>query len=166
MDVFGLFWFFMWRSVPWGLGLGACMGAAYGLIVGAPFIPLGILIGPLLGALYGALAGLPLGIVEGAALCGVTLLLHRYGVTGNVDQYRRIAGRACAAACMLAVALFWGVIFWRADDPAASVRVALTRDLPEGLIIVAGPLLLATGAAWWAGRKVAAQYINEFEENS
>jgi len=54
-----------------------------------------------------------------------------------------------------------GVTFWRDGDSAASVRVAFTRDLLEALILVAGPLLLATVATWLAARRVAGQYARE-----
>ena len=67
---------------------------------------------------------------------------------------------ACVAACVLAVAAFWGVVFWRPGD-SSSVRVAFTRDLLEALILVTGPLLLATGATWFAARRVAGQYASE-----
>ncbi len=94
-------------------------------------------------------------------LGAVTVLVHRRGAPGDFMWYRRTAELACVVACMLAVALFWGVTFWRDGDSAASVRVAFTRDLLEALILVAGPLLLATVATWLAARRVAGQYARE-----
>ena len=158
------FWFVFWRMALWGLGLGLGLGAAYGTLVGIPFYPLILFFGPLLGAMYGTMAGLPLGLLAGVVLGAVTVLHHRGGAPRHSDRYRRAAQLACVASCVLAVALFWGVLFWRAGDPAAGVRVALTRDLPETLILVAGPLLIATGATWWAARRVAGQYMDEFGE--
>jgi hypothetical protein len=114
-----------------------------------------------LGAWYGTIAGLPLGVLEGLVLGVVTVLVHRGGAPGDFMWYRRAAQLACVVACILAVASFWGVVFWRGPDPAASVRLAFTRDLLEDLIFVVGPLLVATGATWVAARRVAGQYGSE-----
>ena len=54
MDTFRHFWFFEPRMALWEPGLGAGLGAIYGLILGAAVPPLGLLFG---GA-YGAIAGL------------------------------------------------------------------------------------------------------------
>ncbi|MDQ3251028.1 MAG: hypothetical protein M3P86_01825 [Actinomycetota bacterium] len=165
MSTPGMLWFIVWRSVLLGLGLGAGLGAAYGLAMGTIFyllVPLGILIGPLLGALYGGLAGLLLGIVEGATLWGVALLLRRYGVPGN--RYRRIAGGACAAACLTALALFFEITARKSGTSFVSQPSAYLEDMGSMLIMIVGPSLVATGAAWWAGRRVAEQYTREFGE--
>ena len=108
------------------------MGAAYGFSLGIPFVPLGMLIGSFVGTLYGAIAGLPFGILGGAVLFVVALVLGRRDLLGDVGRHRRTAGWACAAARVLAFASFWGVTIRRADD-SFSARVALTRDLPEVL---------------------------------
>ena len=39
-----------------------------------------------------------------------------------------------------------------------------TDDVVFLLIVIVGPSLVATGAAWWAGRRVAEQYTREFGE--
>jgi hypothetical protein len=136
------------------------LGTTYGLLVGGLMFPYGIGL-MISGPIFGTMAGLGLGVLEGLVLGVVAVLVHRGGTPGDFMWYRRTAELACVVACILAVALFWGVTFWRADDPAASVRVAFTRDLPEALILVVGPLLLATGATWVAARKVAGQYVRE-----
>jgi len=118
------------------------------------------------GPIFGAIAGLGLGMLEGLVLGVVAVLVHRGGAPGDFMWYRRTAEVACVAACILAVALFWGVTFWRDDDPAASVRLAFSRALPEALILVAGPLLVATGATWFAARRVAGQYAREIAAGS
>ena len=90
----------------------------------------------------------------------VTVLVHHIGIPGDSVWYRRAAELVCVVACILAVVLFWAVIVWRAGD-SASVRVALTRDQLEPLLLVAGPSLLAVGASWWVARKEASQYASE-----
>ena len=147
----GSLWFVFWRMTLWGLGLG--LGAAYGTLVGIPF-------GPPLGAMLGAMAGLPLGPLEGLVLGVVTVLRHRGVAPEDSLWYRRAAQLACVVACILAVVSFWGITLWRVGG-WASVRVAFTRDLLEALILVAGPLILATGATWWAARRVAGQYARQ-----
>lgn len=164
MSAIESFWFVFWRMALWSLGLGLGLGAAYGSLVGIPSFPLisiYSLLGPPLGAWYGTIAGLPLGVLEGLVLGVVTVLVHRGGAPGDFMWYRRAAQLACVVACILAVASFWGVVFWRGPDPAASVRLAFTRDLLEDLIFVVGPLLVATGATWVAARRVAGQYGSE-----
>jgi hypothetical protein len=153
-------WFVVWRMALWGLGLGVGLGAAYGTLVGIPFVPFGLVFGPVLGAMYGTMAGLPLGLLEGVVLGALTVLQHRGGALGNSLRYRRAAQLACVVACMLAVVSFWGITFWRERD-SASVRVAFTRDLLEALILVVGPLVVATGATWFAARRVADTYARE-----
>ena len=148
----------------WGLGLGLGLGAAYGTLVGIPFGIFGIF-GPPLGAMYGAIAGLPLGLLEGVVLGALTVLMHRGGAPDNSLRYRRRAQLACVVACILAVVSFWGITFWRERD-SASVRLAFTRDWLEALILVVGPLLVATGATWFASRRVAVRYARETSASS
>jgi hypothetical protein len=115
--------------------------------------------------MYGAMAGFPLGLLEGVVLGTVTVLRHRRGAPADFMWYRRSAQLACVVACILAVASFWGIVFWRERD-STSVRVAFTRDLLEALILVVGPLLVATGASWWAARRVAGRYARELGAGS
>jgi hypothetical protein len=162
MSIPGTFWFVFWRMALWGLGLGLGFGAAYGTLVGIPFYPFTIF-GPPLGAMYGSIAGLPLGLLEGVVLGAVTVLLHRGGATRDPSRYWRAAELVCVASCAPAVTLFWGISFWRIDGPT-SARAVIVRDLLETFILVAGPLLIATGASWWAARRVAVRYMDELHE--
>ena len=151
------FWFIFWRMAFWGLGLGLGLGTAYGTLVGMPFYPFGLIFGPLLGAMCGTISGLPLGLLEGTVLGVLTLLQHRRGVLDNFLRYRRASELACVMVCILAVTTFL------ADGNSFSVRKAFTnftRDPLESLVFVVVPLLVATGASWWAGRRVAGQYID------
>ena len=181
-----LLWFFLWRMTLVGLALGAGLGAAYGLVVvpsvflltavlgseglatdaqvvgGAYFV---MIFSTPFGAVLGALAGLPLGILEGAVLGAVAVWHHCEVAPGDPLRYRRAAQLACVAACVLAVASFWGVLFWQYRD-SASVRVVFTRDLTEALILVVGPLLTATTASWLAARRVVGRYAREIAARS
>lgn len=161
MSTPAMLWFILRRSVFLGLKLGAGLGTAYGLTLGMAVgvvLPPLILIGSFQGVLFGALAGLPLGIVQGVTLCGVTLLLHPRSVSSGVDRYRKIAGRVCAAICVTALTLFFGLTVWNSGVSLMEVPSDwLEDDLPFLMIIVIGPSLVAAGAAWWAGRKVAGQ---------
>jgi hypothetical protein len=131
--------------------------------MGTIFFPLGLLV-TFLGVLYGALASLLLGIMEGATLCSVTLLLRRYVVPGDGDQYRQISGRACAAACLTALALFFEITARQSDTSFVSEPPSYIEDMGSLLIMIVGPSLVAAGAAWWAGRRAAEHYTREFGE--
>ncbi len=155
------FWFAFWRMALRVFVLLTVLGTAYNLLVGGLTFPYGIGL-MTSGPIFGAIAGLGLGVLEGLVLGVVAVLVHCGGAPGDFMWYRRKA----QLACILAVASFWGVTFWRGPDPAASVRLAPTRDLPEALIVVAGPLLLATGATWVAARKVVGQYAREIAAGS
>jgi len=136
------------------------LGTTYGVVVGGLTFPYGIGL-MMMFPIFGAIAGLGLGVLEGLVLGVVGVLVDRGGAPGELMWYRRAAELACVVACILTVVLFWAVMFWTGPDPAASVRLALTRDLPEALIVVVGPLLLASGATWVAARKVVGQYARE-----
>ena len=64
------FWFAFWRMALWGLGLGLGLGAAYGTLVGIPFVAAVGILGPPLGAMWGAMYGAMFGAVHGGALLG------------------------------------------------------------------------------------------------
>src|SRR5918997_6235646 len=145
------FWFVFWRMTLWGLGLGLGLGTVYGTLVGMPFYPFGLLFGALMGAMFGTISGLPLGLLEGVVLGMLTLLQHRRGVLDNSLRYRRASELACVMVSILAVMTFL------VNGNSFSVRTAftnLTRDPLESLVFVVVPLLVATGASWWAGARV------------
>ena len=149
----------------WGLDLGLGLGAAYGTLVGIPFGIFGILFGPPLGAMCGAITGLPLGLLEGTVLGAVTVLRHRRDTPGDDQRYGRKAGLACAAVCIVALALFLELMA-RTGGTSFVGGPAFTRDLPEVLIVFVGPSLVATGASWWAARRVAVRYARETSARS
>ncbi len=139
----------------------AVLGEVYSWVVGAfapPFAWIGFAI---MFPIFGAIAGLGLGVLEGVLLWVVTMLAHHMGISANSVWYRRAAELACVVAGILAVVLFWAVMFWRGPDPAASVRLALTRDRLEAVLLVVGPSHVAAGASWWAARNVASRYARE-----
>ena len=161
MNIVKLLWFLLWRMALRMVVLLAALGEVYSWVAGAFAPPLAWIGLAIMFPIIGAVGGLGLGVLEGVVLWVVTVLVHRRGIPGDSVWYRRAAELACVVACILVVALFWGVTFWRGPAPAASVRLAFTKDLPEALILVVGPSLLATGASWWAARKVASQYARE-----
>jgi hypothetical protein len=138
------------------------LGTTYGFLVGGlmGLCGIGLMIS---GPIYGAIAGLSLGVIEGLVLGVLAVVVHRGGAPGDFMRYRWTAQMACAVACILAVATFWGVVFW---GDTAGVRLAFTRDLPLTLILVVGPLLVATGATWVAARKVVSRYAREVAAGS
>jgi hypothetical protein len=137
------------------------LGTTYGFLVGGlmGLYGIGLMIS---GPIYGAIAGLCLGVIEGLVLGVVAVVVHRGGASADFMWYRWTAQLACVVACILAVATFWGVVFW---GDTAGVRLAFTRDLPLTLILV-GPLVVATGATWVAARKVVGRYAREVAAGS
>lgn len=180
-DTLKLLWFFLWRTGLLGLVLVGLLAAAYAMsslmlaMVVNTFTqdepgytnPVAALIwvigtglafgtwGALVGALLGALGGLSLGLVT----------RFRYRAPTDLRGYRRMAGMVCAAISIAALSATWAA---QGFDPATFV---LWRpfDLPEGdettaLTATVTMALMITGAMWWAGRKVAAWYLNRPRE--
>lgn len=180
-DTLELLWFFLWRTVLLGLALVGLLAAAYAMssltltMVVNTFTqdepgytnPVAALIwvigtGLVFGA-WGALVGAVLGVLGGLSLGLVTRL--RYRAPTDVQEYRRMAGRVCAAITFAALLATWAA---KGFDPATFV---LWRpfDLPEGdkttaLTVTVTMALVITGAMWWAGRKVAAWYLSHSRE--
>jgi len=155
-----MFWFFLWRMTLWGLGLGSGLGTTYGLLVGGLTFPYGIgfmLVGPLFGAV---------GRLVLEALCGTVLLIFTLAYRlRDGSRYRSVAGLVCAAATALAVVSCWQIAL-QLDSGTASLASELMWEeyLAETVVLVIVPALIAAGAAWWAGRRVAEQYTREFNE--
>jgi hypothetical protein len=162
MSITETFWFGFWRMAFWGLGLG--LGTVYGTLVGIPFYPFGVIFGPLLGAMYGALAGLALGVLESVILLAVTLLFRWRGTSKGIGRYRRTAGWACGAVCVLASASFFELTARRSGTSFVSGPAYDSDDVVFLSILIVGPSLVAAGASWWAGRRVAEKYIDECRE--
>jgi hypothetical protein len=100
------FWFVFWRMSLWGLGLLAAVGAVYGFLVGGLTFPYGAGL-MFSGPIFGTASGLCVGPLEGLVLWGVTMLHHRGGTLRDSERYRLAAGLACAAACIVALALIF-----------------------------------------------------------
>jgi hypothetical protein len=158
-----MFWFVFWRMALWGLGLGSGLGAAYGTLVGLLFGPYSIF-GPPLGAMYGSIAGLPLGLLEGAVLGKVTMLRYRRDAIGDPLRYRRAAKLGCVVACVVTLASFFELAARRSGTSFVSGPAYDSEDVVFLFILIIGPSLVAAVAFWWAARRVAEQYINEFGE--
>jgi hypothetical protein len=160
MSTPGMFWFFLWRMMLWGLGLGSGLGTTYGLLVGGLTFPYGVgfmLVGPL----FGAVGGFVLGV-----LCGAVLLIFTLAYRlRDTSRYCAVAGMACAAATALAVASCWEISMQLSSGTASFASHLMWEEyLAETVILVIVPALIAAGAAWWAGRRVAEQYTREFGE--
>lgn len=90
------------------------------------------------------------------------MLHHRGGAPVDHQRYRRKAGLACAAVCVVALALFFELTARMSGTSFVGGPAYDSGDEAfVSMIIVAGPSLLATGALWWAARKVAGQYARE-----
>jgi hypothetical protein len=150
-----MFWFFLWRMTLWGLGLGSGLGTTYGLLVGGLTFPYGIGL-MLVGPLFGAVGRLVLG--------AVTVLWHRGGAAGDPLRYRRAAELACAAVCIVALALFFELTARMSGTSFVAGPAYDSEDVVSVLIVVVAPSFLATGASWWAGRRVAGKYTSGFGE--
>ncbi len=115
----------------------------------------------LVGPLFGAVGGLVLGI-----LCGAVLLIFTLAYRPrDASRYRAVAGLVCAAATALAVVSYWEITLQISSGTASLASdLMLEEYLVETVILLIVPALIAAGAAWWAGRKVAEQYTREFGE--
>jgi hypothetical protein len=154
------FWFVFWRMTLWGLCLLAAVGTVYGLLVGGLTFPYGIAF-VLTGPIFGTAAGLCIGPLEGAVLWGVTMLHRRGGFLRDSDRYRRAAGVACAAACIVALAVIFELIARKSGTSFVSGHAYDSGEVTFLLMVIVAPSLSAAWAAWWAARRVADQYARE-----
>jgi hypothetical protein len=153
-------WFVIWRMSLWGLCLLAAVGTVYGLFVGGLTFPYGIGF-VLTGPIFGTALGLCIGPLEGAVLWGVTMLHRRGGYLRDSDRYRRAAGVACAAVCIVALAVIFEVIARKSGTSFVSGPAYDSDDVTFLLMVIVAPSLSAAWASWWAARKVASQYARE-----
>lgn len=198
-----LLWFFVWRMVRWGLGLGALLGAAYGAaamillalvtvavdtyLLSSPIaeallrlILFSAFLGAVFGGLLGAFTGLGLGILDGLVLFALTRVFFQ-PVPIDAGHYRRLAGWACAYVGALALLpkwtpddFFFGIVpwgtiaklsAWEADNNFFSTNNSV--DLWTTVIaLVVGPVVVAAWGMRFSGRRVADQYVREFEESA
>lgn len=155
-----MFCFYLWRMTLWGLGLGSGLGTTHGLLLGGLTLPFGIgflVVWPLFGTVGGRVLGV---------LCGTVLWIFTLAYRPrDASRYRAAAGPVCAAATALAVVSCWEISM-RPSSGTASLASHLMWEeyLAETVILVTVPALVATGAAWWAGRRVAEQYTRKFGE--
>ncbi len=178
--------FFVWRMVLLGSALGAVSGLVYGttLMLGSLIVPCAMdlatcfdgtvnpvggtlyftVFGAVFGLLFGALAGSALGLVDGLLLGVLTRLFYHPPSDGA--RYRKVAGTICAATGLLLLFAAWA----RAGfDPATFIVPVFTpsffpRAWLDLVFITFTPMLAATLAMWWAGRKVGGSYADGFRE--
>ncbi len=165
MNTIETFWFLVWRMTLWGLELGLGLGAVHGSLVGAFAFPYGIGF-VIIGLIFGPALGLCLGPLEGVVLWGVTMLHYRGGTPRDSDRYRRAAGMACAAVCIVALALIFELTARMSGTSFVSGPAYDDEDVTFLLLVVVAPSLSAAWAAWWAARRVAGQYAREIAAGS
>jgi hypothetical protein len=139
----------------------AVLGEVFSWIVGAFAIPYAWIGFAIIFPIFGAIAGLGQGVLEGVVLWVVTVLVHRRGIPGDSVWYRRIAELVCVVVSLVALALFFEITARMSGTSFIGGPAYDSDDVEEGLLLVAGPSLLAAGASWWAARKVASQYARE-----
>ena len=165
-----------------GLALGAGLGLVYGaaLLLASLVVPCALhlatcieatvdqpgagLILPVFGAsfglLLGATVGLALGLVDGLLL-GVLTRLFYYPPSDGA-RYRNVAGTICGATGFLLLSAAWANTGF---DPTTFMVPVFTpsfysRAWLDLVFIILIPMLVATAAMWWAGRKVGGWYAD------
>ena len=149
----------------WGLCLLAAVGAVYGFLVGGLFFPYGaglMVSGPIVGTVL----GLCVGPLEGLVLWGVTILHYRGGAPRDSERYRRAAGLACAAACIVALALIFELTAHKSGTSFLSVRAYDRDDVIAVLMVIVAPSLIGAWVCWGAARRVASQYARKIAAGS
>ncbi len=143
----------------------AAVGAVYGFVVGGLTFPYGIgfMFG---GPLFGTASGLCVGPLEGLVLWGVTMLHNRGGTPGDPDRYRRAAGLACAAVCIVTLALIFELTARKSGTSIVSGPAYDGADVAFLLVGILAPSLSAAWAVRWAARRVAGQYAREVAAGS
>ena len=141
------------------------MGAVYGFLVGGLTFPYGIGL-MFSGPIFGTASGLCVGPLEGLVLWGVTMLHHRGGQPRDSERCRRAAGLACAAVCIVALALILELTARKSGTSCVSGPAYRGEDVTFLLMVVVAPSLSAAWASWWAARRVAGQYVREIAAGS
>ena len=165
MNTIETFWFLFWRMSLWGLFVLAAVGAVYGFLVGGLTFPYGaglMVSGPIVGTVL----GLCVGPLEGLVLWGVTILHYRGGAPSDSERYRLAAGLACAAACIVTLALIFELTAQKSGTSFLSVRGYDRDDVMFLLIVIVAPSLIGAWACWGAARRVAGQYAQQIAAGS
>jgi hypothetical protein len=132
------FWFLFWRMSLWGLILLAAVGAAYGFLVGGLTSPYGIGL-VFIGPIFGTALGLCVGPLEGLVLWGVTMLHYRGGTPRDSERYQLAAGLACAAVCIVALALIFELVARQSGTSFATGPAYDGEDVTSALVVVVAP---------------------------
>ena len=117
-----------------------------------------------MGLLLGASAGLALGLADGLVLGVLTRLFHHPLI--HEARYREVAGTISGATGLLLHFAAWSSTGF--DPTTFVVRVFspgfFSRAWLDLVFIALAPMLIATAAMWWAGRKVGGWYADGFRE--
>lgn len=126
---------------------------------------LGLLLGAVPGLILGYVAGLILGLLCGLVLFAFTRAFF-FWPEGELQKYREVAGWVCAATTVAPLLAFWVARDFDTDVFVPFPNPAGTIDSgPVDLIFVTVvPMLIAGGAAWRSGRKVADWWAYEASE--
>jgi hypothetical protein len=96
----------------------------------------------------------------------VTILHYRGGAPRDSERYRLAAGLACAAVCIVTLALIFELTARKSGTSFLSVRGYDRDDVTVVLMIVVAPSLTAAWACWGAARRVAGQYVRKIAAGS
>jgi hypothetical protein len=118
------------------------------------------------GPIVGTVLGLCVGPLEGLVLWGVTILHHRGGTPRDSERYRLAAGLACAAACIVTLALIFELVARKSGTSFVSGPAYRGEDVAFALMIIVAPSLTAAWACWGAARRVADQYVRKIAAGS
>ncbi len=94
------------------------------------------------------------------------MLHHRGGTPRDSERYRRAAGLACAAVCIVTLALIFELTARKSGTSFVSGPAYAGEDVTFVLMAIVAPSLSAAWGAWWAARRVAAQYAREVDAGS
>ena len=136
-----------------------CFGDTANLVGAGLYLPA---FGAAFGLLLGASAGLALALVDGLVLGVLTRLLH-HPLTDEA-RCRKVAGTISGATGLLSLFAAWASTGF---DPTTFVVPVFSpsffsRAWLDLVFIAFIPMLVATTAMWWAGRKVGGWYADGF----
>ena len=180
--------FYLWRMALLGLVVGAGLGLVYGatLLLASLIVtcatnpttcfgdPANLAIaglyfpafGAVFGLLLGASAGLALGLVGGLALGVLTRFFYHPLTYEARHRQRQVAGTISGATGLLLLFAAWASTGF---DPTTFVVPVFSpsffsRAWLDLVFIAFIPMLVATAAMWWTGRRVGGWYADGFRE--